>query len=189
MELAAAAEGAVGGAEPLVAPAVVGPVRCPPRPAEELAPLAQAVTSRPAAAQATTRPVADAASPGPVPPIPVTPHLVPKKVTSWTRAAAYRFRSIKPPTRPRRGSRPDRTRGTRSRLVRGGQRAQRAGADHGHRAADGDPADIIGRAIGGDGDPAGPADEPALCQAGRHAIRDPLVPQQVAGYAPGGAAG
>jgi hypothetical protein len=90
MELAAEAEEA-GGAEPPVAPAVVGPVRCPALPAEESAPLAQAVTSMAAAAQATTRPVAEAASLGPVPPIPVTPHLVPTNVTSWTRAAANRF--------------------------------------------------------------------------------------------------
>jgi hypothetical protein len=80
-----------GGAEPPVAPAVVGPVCCPALPAAELAPLAQAVTSRAAAAQATTHPVADAASLVPVPPIPVTPHLVPTTVTSWTRAAAHRF--------------------------------------------------------------------------------------------------
>src|SRR5580700_6286357 len=108
MELAAEAE-AAGGAEPPVAPAVVGPVCCPAMPAEELAPLAQAVASRPAAAQATTRPVADATSLEPVPPILVTPHLVPTNVTSWTRAAVYRFpRSKLTASKRRRGSRPDR---------------------------------------------------------------------------------
>ena len=94
MELAAEAEPA-GGAELPGAPAAVRPVCCQARPAEELAPLAQAVTSRPAAAQAATRPVADAASLGTVPRIPVTPHLVPTKVISWTRAAACRFQPSK----------------------------------------------------------------------------------------------
>jgi hypothetical protein len=94
MELAAEAE-EDGGAELPGAPAAAGPVCCPARPAEELAPLAQAVTSSHAAAQATTLPVADAASLPSAARIPVTPHLVPTKVTSWTRAAAWRFQPSK----------------------------------------------------------------------------------------------
>src|SRR5258705_3407942 len=100
MELAAEAEPAGGGAESPGTPAAVRPVCCPALPVEELAPLAQAVTSKPAAAQAPTRPVADAASLNPVPRIPVTPHLVPTKVTPWTQAAACRFppsKLISPP--------------------------------------------------------------------------------------------
>src|SRR5258707_1463359 len=115
MEWAAEAEGAGGGSEAPVAPAFVGPVCRPALPVAELAALAAAVTSRPAAAQATTRPAADAASLGPVPRIPVTPHLVPTNVTSWTRAVAHRF---------------PRSKLTASKRLRGSRRTERAKPGH-----------------------------------------------------------